>query len=65
VVAWEALDVGGRRVFRRELGVDDAAWTVSRGWALLIAMMTFPYYGRSMPGRCADRMVMARAALIG
>lgn len=63
VVAWEALDEAGRRVLRAALDVDDAAWAVSRGWAVFIAMMTFPYYGSSMPGRCADRLAMATAAI--
>lgn len=65
VVAWEALDDDGRRVLRRALDVDDATWTASRGWALLIAMITFPYYGTSMPARCADRLAMADAAIKG
>ncbi len=62
IVAWEVLDDEGRREFRRALDVDDATWTASRGWALLIAMITFPYYGATMPQRCADRLVMAQAA---
>lgn len=65
VVAWEALDEHGRRVFRGALDVDEHLWTVSRGWALLIAMMTFPYYRTSMPSRCADRLAMAKAAIQG
>ena len=65
VVAWEALDDDGRRVLRRALDVDDTTWTASRGWALLIAMITFPYYGTSMPARCADRLAMAEAAIKG
>lgn len=65
VVAWEVLDAKGRAAFRRALDVDDATWTTSRGWALLIALMTFAYYGETMPRRCADRLVMARAALAG
>ena len=65
VVAWEALDGNGRRVLRRALDVDHATWTASRGWALLIAMITFPYYGASMPVRCADRLAMAEAAIKG
>ena len=36
-VAWEVLDHDERREFRRALDVDDATWTASRGWALLIA----------------------------
>ncbi len=65
VVAWEALDVTGRQVLRRSLDIEDEAWTVSRGWALLIAMITFGYYRTSMPGRCADRLAMAHAAIEG
>jgi len=65
IVAWEALDEEGRREFRRALDVDDATWTASRGWALLIAMITFPYYGATMPRRCADRLAMAQAAIAG
>lgn len=63
IVAWEALDEEGRREFRRALDVDDATWNASRGWALLIAMITFPYYGATMPRRCADRLAMAQAAI--
>lgn len=43
-VAWEVLDHDERREFRRALDVDHATWTASRGWALLIAVITFPYY---------------------
>jgi hypothetical protein len=28
-------------------------------------MITFPYYGASMPVRCADRLAMAEAAIQG
>lgn len=65
VVAWEALDADGHAVLRQALDVDDASWVASRGWALLIALITFPYYGATMPGRCADRLAMAHAALAG
>jgi aminoglycoside phosphotransferase (APT) family kinase protein len=65
VVAWEVLDDEGRRVLRRALDIDDATWTASRGWALLIAMITFPYYGATMPARCADRLTMVKAAING
>ena len=50
---------------RQALDVDDATWVASRGWALLIALVTLPYYGATMPGRCADRLAMAHAALAG
>lgn len=63
IVAWEVLDEEGRREFRKALDVDEATWTASRGWALLIAMITFPYYGATMPRRCADRLAMAQAAI--
>ena len=64
-VAWEALDADSRGLFRTALDVDDATWTTSRGWALLIAMITFPYYGTTMPARCADRVAMVHAAIAG
>ncbi|MFI5622052.1 aminoglycoside phosphotransferase family protein [Nocardioides sp. NPDC051685] len=65
ICAWELLDAAGRDEFRRILDLDDATWLRSRGWALFIAVMTFPYYWQTMPVRCADRLVMARAALAG
>ena len=63
VVGWEVLDEQGREVLRRELAVDDATWSKARGWALLIALNTFPYYWRTMPGRCAARRELAAAVL--
>ncbi|MFE7224901.1 aminoglycoside phosphotransferase family protein [Nocardioides sp. NPDC057577] len=65
ICAWELLDVDGRDEFRALLDLDDATWLRSRAWALFIAVMTFPYYWKTMPVRCADRLVMARAALGG
>ncbi|KYH43736.1 phosphotransferase [Branchiibius sp. NY16-3462-2] len=65
IVAWEALDRSARLAFWNALDVDDAQIAVSRGWALLIAFLTFPYYGATMPRRCADRLVMAQAAIEG
>jgi aminoglycoside phosphotransferase (APT) family kinase protein len=63
VVAWEALDPEARDTFREEVGVDDGDWLRGRAWALAIAVMTFPYYWATMPGRCADRLALARAVL--
>lgn len=63
VVAWEVLDAPGRAAFREELRVGDAEWAVGRGWALLIALITFPYYWGTLPERCAARQVMAAAVL--
>lgn len=65
IVAWEALDRSGRLALWNALDVDDAQISISRGWALLIAFLTFPYYGATMPVRCADRLVMAQAAIQG
>lgn len=65
IVAWEALDRDGRLALWDALSVDDAQIAVSRGWALLIAFLTFSYYGATMPRRCADRLVMAQAAIGG
>ncbi len=63
IVAWEVLDPAGRETFRRALEVDDATWAKAMGWALLIAMITFPYYWDTMPSRCAARRSMAAAVL--
>ena len=63
IVAWEVLDEEGRGEFRRALDVDNSTWTTSGGWALFIAMITFSYYGATMPRRCADRLAMAQAAI--
>lgn len=63
IVAWEVLDPPARRAFRATVAADDAEWAVGAGWALLIAVLTFAYYWRSMPARCADRRVMAAAVL--
>lgn len=63
VVGWDVLDPAARVVFRSALGVDDVTWERGRAWALAIAVMTFPYYWRTMPDRCAARLAMARAVL--
>lgn len=63
VAAWEMLDHCGREVFRSILGVDERTWLRGRAWALAIAVMTFPYYWHTMPGRCATRLAMAHTVL--
>jgi aminoglycoside phosphotransferase (APT) family kinase protein len=63
VVAWELLDPAARATFRSGVGVDDATWRRGRAWALALALMTFPYYWTTMPGRCAHRLAMAHAVL--
>jgi hypothetical protein len=42
--AWSFLPAGPRDTFRRELAVDDVAWTRGRGWALSQAIVALPYY---------------------
>lgn len=63
VVGWDVLDPAGRALFRSLLGVDEVTWLRGRAWALALAVMTFPYYWHTMPGRCASRLAMARAVL--
>ncbi|MGA8248802.1 MAG: aminoglycoside phosphotransferase family protein [Nocardioides sp.] len=62
-VAWDLLDVEARETFRRASGAEDAAWLRARAWALALAVMTFPYYWTTMPGRCAQRLAMVRGIL--
>ena len=63
VVAWELLDREGRHAFRAALDIDDESWARSKGWALLIAIITFPYYWDAMPVRCAARHALASTVL--
>jgi aminoglycoside phosphotransferase (APT) family kinase protein len=62
VVAWEILDPPARELFRRHLGVDDAAWLRGRAWALSITLMIW-YYWTAMPERRASRMAVGRNVL--
>lgn len=62
VVAWEILDPPARDLFRRHLGVDDAAWLRGRAWALSITLMIW-YYWTTMPERRASRMAIGRNVL--
>jgi aminoglycoside phosphotransferase (APT) family kinase protein len=63
IVAWEVLDDPSREVFRDAIGVDEQSWLAGRAWALALALMTFPYYWRTMPDRCAGRLAIARSVL--
>ena len=63
IVAWELLDASSRDAFRQAVAVDDESWLRGRAWALALAVMTFPYYWRTMPDRCASRLAMARSVL--
>lgn len=64
VAAWEVLDAPAREAFRTALALDDPSWLRGRAWALAIAVMTFPYYWRTMPQRCANRLAMAGNVLV-
>ena len=61
--AWEVLDVPARQVFRDAMRVDEATWLRGRGWALALALMTFPYYWSTMPARCQARLATVRSVL--
>jgi aminoglycoside phosphotransferase (APT) family kinase protein len=63
VVGWEVLDPAGREVFRQHVGADHASWLRGAGWALLIAVITLPYYWHTMAERCSDRLAMAANVL--
>jgi aminoglycoside phosphotransferase (APT) family kinase protein len=63
IAAWEVLDPPARDAFREAVEVDEPAWLRGRAWALSLAMITFPYYWRSMPERCAGRLAIARSVL--
>ena len=61
--AWELFTPSERQVFCERLGVDEAEWLRGRAWALAIALVTFPYYWTTMPGRIKDRLAMAKSVL--
>lgn len=63
IVAWEVLDARGQAAFRAELEVDELTWLRARAWALSIAMVALPYYWRTMPARCAQKLAVVRAVL--
>ena len=49
MVAWTLFDREGRRIFREELGVEDAEWDRGRGWALSTGLNALPYYMETNP----------------
>jgi aminoglycoside phosphotransferase (APT) family kinase protein len=62
VVAWEVLDPDARDLFRRQVGVDNAAWLRGRAWALCITLMIW-YYWSTMPQRRSRSMAVGRNVL--
>jgi aminoglycoside phosphotransferase (APT) family kinase protein len=63
IVAWEALDAAERDAFREAITVDEPSWLRARAWALSLAIITFPYYWRTMPARCASQLAVANPVL--
>jgi aminoglycoside phosphotransferase (APT) family kinase protein len=49
IIAWSLFSGESREVFRSALGVDDATWARSRGWALSISLIILPYYWNTNP----------------
>lgn len=49
IIAWNLFSGESRDVFRTTLGVDDATWARSRGWALSQALIFIPYYLNTNP----------------
>jgi aminoglycoside phosphotransferase (APT) family kinase protein len=62
-VAWDLIGPTDRTIFRDRLGIDGHTWARGRAWALALALVTLPYYWRTMPERCASRLTLARAVL--
>jgi len=60
---WELLDSPAREAFRVKVGVTNGEWLRGRAWALAVAIMTFPYYWDTMPGRIKNRAAMAQSVL--
>jgi aminoglycoside phosphotransferase (APT) family kinase protein len=63
IVAWNLLPADARRVFRAELGVDDATWARGRGWALSVALIQLPYYRDTNPVLAANACHVMREVL--
>jgi aminoglycoside phosphotransferase (APT) family kinase protein len=63
IVAWEVLDDAARDVFREATRADESSWLRARAWALSLAIITFPYYWRTMPDRCASKLAVANTVL--
>ena len=56
VIAWTYLDEPARRVFRREVDLDEDTWARARGWALWKALLGL----RGDPGSPVDRRTVER-----
>lgn len=56
-IAWTYLEEGSRRVFRNELGADDAMWARGRAWALWKALIMLRD-GREEARRAYDEIML-------
>ena len=56
VIAWTFLDAPARRVFRREVDLDEDTWARARGWALWKALLGL----RGDPSSAANRRTVER-----
>ena len=63
IVAWEVLDDAARDVFREATRADESSWLRARAWALSLAVITLPYYWRTMPDRSASKLAVANTVL--
>jgi aminoglycoside phosphotransferase (APT) family kinase protein len=63
IVAWGLLPPSARNAFRGALGVDDATWARSRGWALSIGLIALPYYKDTNPEFAATARHLIRQVL--
>jgi aminoglycoside phosphotransferase (APT) family kinase protein len=53
IPAWCVLKADARRLYRREVGLDEATWGRGRGWALSLGLIALPYYRETNPAFAA------------
>ncbi|QPP11096.1 aminoglycoside phosphotransferase family protein [Streptomyces bathyalis] len=61
--AWNLLPRDAREVFRKALGVDDAAWIRGRGRTLSQALIALPYYRSTNPAMAHNARHVIRTVL--
>ncbi|ADI03274.1 aminoglycoside phosphotransferase [Streptomyces bingchenggensis BCW-1] len=64
-IAFTLMSAGSRAAFRAALGVDDATWTLGRGWALATGLNAYTSYAAVNPRVAAQTTRQITAALIG
>jgi aminoglycoside phosphotransferase (APT) family kinase protein len=63
IAAWGLFGADARKVFRDELGVDEATWARGRGWALSVGLIALPYYVDTNPILAATARHLIREVL--